>query len=67
MGSIDSDQIKTNVVTHADEENTPADDVLNQKIAETTSNATVFIRLSSRELIVRIYWILGTKTFIIGT
>lgn len=36
--SIDTDQIKTDVVTHADEENTPADDVLDHKIAEATTN-----------------------------
>ena len=48
------DQLKTDVVTHADEENTPADDVLDQKIADTTSNgeisnSTVCIRLSCKE------------------
>ncbi|CAF3323500.1 unnamed protein product [Rotaria sp. Silwood1] len=36
--SIETDQIKSDVITHADEENIPTDDVLDQKIAETTSN-----------------------------
>ncbi|CAF3972897.1 unnamed protein product [Rotaria sordida] len=35
---IDTDQIKSDVITHADEENIPTDDVLDRKIAETTSN-----------------------------
>ncbi len=44
---IDSDQNKNDVIIHGYEENTPADDVLDQKIAETTpngetSNSTVF-------------------------
>lgn len=35
--SINTDQLKTDVVTHANDENTPADDVLDQKITEITS------------------------------
>ncbi|CAF3347320.1 unnamed protein product [Rotaria sp. Silwood1] len=39
--SIETDQIKSDVITHADEENIPTDDVLDQKITETTSNGEV--------------------------
>ncbi|CAF2334493.1 unnamed protein product [Rotaria sp. Silwood2] len=39
--SVDIDQIKSDVITHADEENIPIDDVLDHKIAETTSNGEV--------------------------
>ncbi|CAF4551158.1 unnamed protein product, partial [Rotaria sp. Silwood1] len=39
--STETDQIKSDVITHADEENIPTDDVLDQKITETTSNGEV--------------------------
>jgi hypothetical protein len=66
--SVISDESKTDVVTHADEENTTADDTLDHKIAETMTNGEISDAVVCFVIVVLfaiVYFPLGSQTFII--